>query len=287
MRWRRRRAVNDAALTNGQDQSSARWAWGAWGDRGFVATLWVIAGGYAVFLLLLLATAAWRVEAGSIAAFFERPELRRAMLLSIASVTFSATVATGLAVPIGYLLGRRGFRGRGWVEALVDVPIALPPLVIGLLLLIFFRSPAGAWIERAVGPITYEVPAIVLAQTTIGTAFAARVMRDVFREIPPRAEQIAWTLGCTRRQAFTRVSLPEARRGVVAAWTLAWARSLGEFGPLLVFAGATRMKTEVLSTSVFLELNVGNIQGALVASLLIVTLAAAALVASRWIGGSR
>ena len=259
----------------------------AWSDRAFVATLWTVAGGYALLLVLLLATAAWRIELAAISDFIARPELRRATVLSVASATFSASLATVLAVPIGYLLARTLFRGKTVLETVVDVPIALPPLVVGLLLLIFFRSPVGQSIEAVVGGVTYEVPAILLVQTIIGTAFASRVMRDVFAEISPRGEQIAQTLGCTRRQAFLKVSLPEARRGVLAAWTLAWARSLGEFGPLLVFAGATRMKTEVLSTSVFLELNVGNVQGALVASFVIVVLAAAALAVSRWVGGRR
>ena len=78
--------------------------------------------------------------------------------------------------------------------------------------------------------------------------------------------------------------MPAARRGMVTAFTLAWARSLGEFGPILVFSGATRMKTEVLSTSVFLELSVGNIEAAVAVSLLMVTAAMIALLTVRYFG---
>ena len=102
-------------------------------------------------------------------------------------------------------------------------------------------------------------------------------MRVSFEQINPRTEQVALTLGCTRAQAFWRVSLPETRRGLLTAGTLAWARALGEFGPILVFAGATRLRTEVLSTSVFLELSVGQVEAAVAVSLLMIAAAVAVL----------
>jgi molybdate transport system permease protein len=125
---------------------------------------------------------------------------------------------------------------------------------------------------------------VVLAQFTVSAAFAVRTMRVTFDQISPRTEDIARTLGCSRRQAFWYVTLPEARRGVLAAFTLAWARALGEFGPILVFCGATRMRTEVLSTSVFLELSIGNLEAALAVSLLMIAVAVAVLVVMRSFG---
>jgi molybdate transport system permease protein len=98
---------------------------------------------------------------------------------------------------------------------------------------------------------------------------------------------VALTLGCSRSQAFWRVVFPEARRGLLTALTLAWARSLGEFGPILIFSGATRLRTEVLSTSVFLELSVGNIEAAVAVSLLMVIAAVAVLMIIRLFGLDR
>ncbi len=106
-------------------------------------------------------------------------------------------------------------------------------------------------------------------------------MKTTFDHIDPRCEQVALSLGCTRLEAFGWVVLPEARRGMTTALTLAWARSLGEFGPLLIFAGATRMKTEVLSTTVFLEMNVGDVSAAVAVSLIMVVAAVAVLVIAR------
>jgi molybdate transport system permease protein len=105
-----------------------------------------------------------------------------------------------------------------------------------------------------------------------------------FEQIPPRAEQVALTLGCTRADAFWRVVLPEARRGLLTATTLSWARALGEFGPILIFCGATRMRTEVLPTTVFLELSVGKIEAAVAVSLLMIVVAVVVLVITRRLG---
>src|SRR5262249_17347296 len=160
----------------------------------------------------------------------------------------TAILSVWVAVPLGYLLSRYLFPLKWLVDAIMDIPIVLPPLVIGLSLLILFQTPPGRLIERVV-PVTYAVPGVILAQFAVACAFAVRTMRVTFDGISPRREEVALTLGCARSQAFWLVVLPEARRGLVTAGTLAWARALGEFGPILVFAGATRLKTEVLSTS--------------------------------------
>ncbi|MEO1527930.1 MAG: ABC transporter permease subunit, partial [Planctomycetota bacterium] len=125
---------------------------------------------------------------------------------------------------------------------------------------------------------------VVLAQFSVACAFAVRTMRVTFDQIDPRAEDVARTLGCTRGQAFLQISLPQAWRGMIAATTIAWARALGEFGPILVFAGATRMKTEVLSTTVFLELSIGQLDAAVAVSLLMVAMAAVVLLVLRLLG---
>jgi len=109
-------------------------------------------------------------------------------------------------------------------------------------------------------------------------------MKSKFDHINPRSEQVAISLGSSRSQAFGWVVLPEATPGIMTAFTLAWARSLGEFGPLLIFAGATRMKTEVLSTTVFLEMNVGNIEGAVAVSMIMVGAAVTVLIITRLYG---
>jgi molybdate transport system permease protein len=171
-----------------------------------------------------------------------------------------------------------------WIDAILDIPIVLPPLVIGLALLILFQTPLARWFETHVLSVTFAVPSVILAQFTVACAFAVRTMRATFEQINPREESVALTLGCSRAQAFWMVVLPEARHGLMTAATLAWARSLGEFGPILVFSGATRLRTEVLPTSVYLELSIGNIEAAVAVSLLMILAAVTVLILLRHYG---
>jgi molybdate transport system permease protein len=223
-----------------------------------------------------------------------KPEIRRSILLSMTSCTFSAILSLWVAIPIGYLLARHRFRGRDFIDAALDIPIVLPPLVVGLSLLILFQFPpfitkigrmlpfATRWDEETLNTlVVYQVPAVIIAQFMVAAAFAVRTMKATFEQINPRCEEVALTLGCSRAQAFGCVVLPEAGRGMLTAFTLAWARSLGEFGPLLIFAGATRNKTEVLPTTVFLELSIGDLEAAVAVSLIMVMAAMAVLIVTR------
>ncbi|MGF1483367.1 MAG: ABC transporter permease [Opitutales bacterium] len=268
-------------------------------DRFFYAAFGVIGGTYALLLVLLvmadvlyvfqLDTAAAaggsaKAAAHPIIEALQKPEIRYSIGLTLISCTVAAILSVLTAVPVAYLLARKQFRGRQLVEAIFDIPIVLPPLVVGLSLLILFQflpfNLASRW-------VVYQIPAVILAQYTVAAAFAVRTMRATFDQTDARAENVALTLGCSRWQAFRRVVLPEVRNGMLTAFTLAWARSLGEFGPLLIFAGATRNKTEVLATTVFLELSIGDLEAAVAVSLIMILAALIVLVAARVWGRAR
>ena len=210
-------------------------------------------------------------------------DIRFSIKLSLVSCTLTTLLSLWVAVPIGYLMSRYEFRGKPVIDTLLDIPIVLPPLVVGLSLLILFRYMPD-WLSDAV---VYKWPAVVLAQFMVACAFAVRTMRVTFDQIPQRFEQVALTLGCNRRQAFWRVIMPQAKGGLLAAGTLAWARALGEFGPILVFAGATRQKTEVLPTSAFLELQAGRTEGMLAVSLIMIAAAVVVFLIARTLGMKR
>ena len=228
---------------------------------------------------------AWQRENPRLARFFhnpiitalQKPEIQDSIRLTLISCTITTILSLWVAIPIGYLMSRHHFFGRDLIDAILDIPIVLPPLVVGLSLLILFQFLPVSVREKVV----YQVPAVILAQFAVACAFAVRTMRATFDHIDARHEQVALTLGCSRAQAFGMVVLPEAKRGVLTAATLAWARSLGEFGPLLIFAGTTRSKTEVLSTTVFLELNIGDLGAAVAVSLIMVAAAIIVLVLAR------
>ncbi len=252
-------------------------------DRLFLGCLVGLGSVYvALVLAMLVADASFTTPVHLWRALQSR-EIRYALKLSLLSSSLTTILSLWVAVPIGYLLARVEFRGKAVADAILDVPLVLPPLVVGLSLLILFQSGSGRRLQ-GVFPVTYAIPGVILAQFMVACAFAVRTLRVTFEQINPRGEQVARTLGCGRGEAFWLVVLPEARRGLLTAATLAWARSLGEFGPVLVFAGATRMRTEVLPTTVFLELSVGNVEAAVAVSLLMVSAAVVVLVVIRACG---
>ncbi|OHB75717.1 MAG: molybdenum ABC transporter permease [Planctomycetes bacterium RBG_16_64_10] len=250
-------------------------------DLGFFAGLAILSGVYIVLIVLMLMADATYTTPGTLWAALDSPEIRYAIALSLLSCTFTTVLSLWLSVPIGYVMSRFEFRGKALLDAVLDIPIVLPPLVIGLSLLILFRFAPFRWVSNWV---VYEIPSVVLAQLMVACAFAVRTMRTTFDQIPPRQEQVAMTLGCSRGQAFWYVTLPQAETGMLAAATLAWARSLGEFGPILIFSGSTRLRTEVLPTTVFLEMQAGNLRAALAVSMIMVIAALVALVVARVFG---
>ena len=253
-------------------------------DAPFFAALATLGGAYVLMIALMLAAMAFYSTPRQLWEALQSPEIRYAIRLSLVSCTLTAILSLWVAVPIGYVMSRFRFPGKAAIDAALDIPIVLPLLVVGLGLLILFQTPPGKWFDLHLMRVTFAVPAVVLAQFMVACAFAVRTMRVTFDQISPRTEQVALTLGCGRQAAFWRVVLPEARRGVLTAATLAWARSLGEFGPILVFAGATRMRTEVLPTTVFLELSTGNLAAAVAVSLIMVACALVVLVLARSFG---
>ncbi|MEQ9408281.1 MAG: ABC transporter permease [Fuerstiella sp.] len=269
-------------------------------NRVFYLCMAVLGGTYVVLIVAMLfadvwyvAEKTWGAASGSaepwaamwsdnpIAVALSDAKIRYSIWLSLVSCTLAAVLSVIVAVPIGYLMSRHRFPGRRLLDAVLDIPIVLPPLVVGLSLLILFQFRPFAWIAREV---VYQIPAVILAQFSVACAFAVRTMKSTFDHIDPRCEQVAVALGSSRSQAFGWVVIPEAIPGIMTAFTLAWARSLGEFGPLLIFAGATRMKTEVLSTTVFLEMNVGNIEAAVAVSMIMVAAAVVVLIITRVCG---
>ena len=253
-------------------------------DAGFWLCLSILGGSYVVLIVAMLIADLFFTSPNDLIEALKSPEIKYAIMLSLLSCSMTTLLSLWVGVPMGYLLARTQFWGKTAVDTLLDIPIVLPPLVIGLSLLILFRTWPGRWFEEHILTVTYEIPCVVLAQFSVAAAVAVRTMRVTFEQIPPRTEQVALTLGCTRAQAFWRVALPEARRGLLTAATLSWARSLGEFGPILIFSGATRMRTEVLSTTVFLELSVGKIEAAIAVSLLMIAAAVMVLILTRTLG---
>ncbi|GAB4276721.1 MAG: ABC transporter permease subunit [Deferrisomatales bacterium] len=217
------------------------------------------------------------------------PGIRHAVGLSLATATAASALALLVAVPTAYGLARWRFPGAGAVDVLLDLPVVLSPVALGVSLLLLLRSGWGQWVEEHLIRFVFEVPGIVLAQFIVSLALAIRVLKAAFQQIDVRYEQVARFLGCTPWGAFRRVTLPLARKGVVAAYALAWARAVGEFGATVTLAGAVAGKTETIPVAIYLRMATVDVAGAVALMLLLSGISVGVLVAVRCLGagGSR
>ncbi len=176
-----------------------------------------------------------------------------AILSTLAILPFG----TGLA----WLLARFDWQGKTLVETLVTLPLVLPPVATGLILLRLFgrRGPIGAWLHDALNlDIVFTWRAVFVALSVMSFPLLVRTARVAFEEVNPRLEQIASTLGASPIRVFFTITLPLAWRGVLAGMTLAFARALGEFGATILVAGNIPGRTSTLSLAIFQSVELGE-----------------------------
>jgi molybdate transport system permease protein len=255
--------------------------------RGFSLVIFLFVALFVAAVVGLLIADALFVDLGAMREVLHSREIRAATWLSLWTTTLATLISLAFAVPMGYALSRYRFPGRAIVDTIVDIPIVFPPLVMGLSLLVFFSSAIGLGIEAAGLKFVYQRSGIVLAEFLVAAPFGIRAIRTTFDDIDRRQEEVALTLGYTTAQAFWRVAVPNARGGIISGAILTWARAFGVFGPLVVFVGAVRMRTEVLPTTIYLEASIGRIEVALAVALLMIGIAGVALILIRLFGGER
>jgi molybdate transport system permease protein len=205
--------------------------------------------------------------------------------LSLIAATVAAFLAILLAVPAAYALSRYRFRGREVVDTILEFPIIVSPAALGAILLIFFNNPLGELIQAHGVRFVFTFAGVVLAQFITILGVAVRLLKTSFDEVPLELETVARSLGATPRRAFFTVTLPLARRGLLAAFILAWAKALGEFGATIMVAGTMAMRTETLPIAIFMRLAGADIEGTVALILVLVATGLGALSLSRWLLG--
>jgi molybdate transport system permease protein len=205
--------------------------------------------------------------------------------LSLIAATVAAFLAILLAIPAAYGLSRYRFRCRELVDTILEFPIIVSPAALGAILLIFFNNPFGEWIQAQGIRFVFTFAGIVLAQFVTILGVAVRMLKTTFDEVPPELETVARSLGATPRHAFFTITLPLARRGLLAAFILSWAKALGEFGATIMVAGTMAMRTETLPIAIYLRLASADIEGTVALILILVITGLAALSLSRWLLG--
>ncbi|MCD6600106.1 MAG: ABC transporter permease subunit [Dehalococcoidia bacterium] len=205
-------------------------------------------------------------------------ETQFAINLSLVTSAISTLFCIIVSVPAAYALARCNFQGKSILNTILDVPLALPPLVAGVGLLILFGTTSfGKGLAEAGIRFVFTPQGIILAQFFVNMPFTFRVLRSTFQGINPRYEYVAQTLGSTEAEAFWRVTLPMSRNGLMAGAIITWCRGIGEFGAALMVAGATRLQTETLPISLYLNMSCGELPMAIAAATILIVISLVSL----------
>lgn len=178
-----------------------------------------------------------------------------------------------LGIAVAWLIARREWRGKAIVETAVMLPLFVPPVATGLILLMLFgrNGPLGSSLSGLGVDVVFTWRAVVLACAVMSFPLLVRTTQTAFQEVNPRFEDIARTLGANEWRVFATISLPLALRGIVAGAVLAFARAMGEFGATAVVAGMIPRKTMTISLAIYQNVQLGRDAAAL--PLLIVSIA--------------
>jgi molybdate transport system permease protein len=240
------------------------------------------------FLVLPLAGLVLRAPWSQLWPQLSSPAVGQALRLSLVSATLATLVSLVLGVPLAWVLARGRARGRAVLRALVTVPLVLPPVVGGVALFTVLgrRGVVGQWLDSAFGlTIPFTTTAVVIAETFVAMPFLVISVEGALRAADARFEDVAATLGADRWTTFRRVTLPMVLPGMAAGMLLAWARSLGEFGATVTFAGNYPGTTQTMPLLIYSVLQ-DDPPAAYALSLLLVAASVVVLVLlrGRWLG---
>jgi molybdate transport system permease protein len=220
---------------------------------------------------------------GSLAAALGSGPVVDALVLSLLTTAISLTLTIALATPLAHLLARRRFRGASVVEAIVDLPIVLPPSVAGLALLLAFgrRGVLGEPLAGLGIAIPFTTLAVVLAQTFVSAPFFIRAARAGFAAVDRDFEDAARADGASERQLTWAITLPLAAPALASGIVMTWARALGEFGATIMFAGNVAGRTQTLPLVVYGEFQAGDVDASVAAAAILILAAFGVLIAVR------
>ncbi len=248
------------------------------GDRAMLVAGWILGGVLALPVATLVLRA---VLGGSLAAVLGSPAVLDALALSLGTTACSLALMIAVGMPLALLLARRRFRGAWLLQTVVDLPIVLPPAVAGLALLLVLgrRGLLGGPLDAFGITIPFTTLAVVLAQAFVAAPFFIRSARAGLAAVDRDVEDAARVDGATDPQLLRWITIPLAAPALAAGLVMAWARSLGEFGATIMFAGNVEGRTQTLPLLVYGEFQGGNLDASIAAAAVLVLAAAGVLVA--------
>jgi molybdate transport system permease protein len=257
-----------------------------WGAR----SAYVLAVLMALFLGLPVVTLVVRsLIDGSLADALTADVVLSGLALSLTTTAISLVLTVALGLPLAFVLARRRFPGSGLVEAIVDLPLVLPPAVAGLALLLFLgrRGVLGGPLDAIGIEIPFTTLAVILSQTFVSAPFFIRSARTGIAGVERDFEDAGRVDGATEFEVFRYITVPLAGSALAAGLVMSWARALGEFGATIMFAGNVQGRTETLPLVVYGEFQGGDLNGSIAAASMLVLAAFGVLVAVRFLHWGR
>ncbi len=242
-----------------------------------------VLGWFALLILVPTVALVRQVLSGGFRPFFETlatREVLRAFGLTLGITALATVVNTIFGLALALVLVRQRFWGRALLDGVVDLPFAVSPVVAGLMLILLYGPEGwlGRGLESAGFPVIYAVPGMILATLFVTVPFVVRELVPVLRELGEESEQAAYTLGAGHWRTFWSVTLPSIRWGVAYGVTLTVARSLGEFGAVLVVSGNLIGNTQTATLYIHDGIESFHTEGAYAASLVLAAVSIVLLV---------
>ena len=199
--------------------------------------------------------------------------------MSMKTSIISTLICLVVSLPASYAIYRSSGRYKKIIENIIYTPMSLPHLVSGIALLLFFGNRGiGKFLEQYLKlDFVYTVSGIILAQVFVNLSFSIQTILNSLEEIDPKTIFVSRTLGCNEFQSFMHIVLPSLKRGIMSSTVMTWSRALGEFGAVMMIAGTTRMKTEVLPTAIYLNMATGDLNLAIGTATILIAISLACM----------
>jgi len=255
-----------------------------WGDTlasGLGITALALVAGF--ISLPIVSLILWTISEDSWRAMAS-PLARDALLLSMRTTAISMLIIVLVGTPAAYVLARADFRGKRFLDALIDIPAVLPPSAAGIALLLTFGrfGLVGKYFDAFGVTISFTTAAVVIAEIFVAAHFYVRQASVGFSSVRRDVEEAAMVDGAGRFTVFTKVTVPLAFPALVAGALTAWARALGEFGATIIFAGSFKGITQTIPLAIFAEFQ-SDIDAAVALSVLVLGFAFAVILTVRYL----
>ncbi len=222
-------------------------------DFYFNLTISLIAGIFVSLIVLPLLALFTATSLGELIYQFRSPMILSAVFISLETSLTVVFLSLCLGIPVAYLLAMKDFKGKEILDTLVDLPVAMPPLVAGLALLILLggNNKFGRLLSDHGIDLIFSKKGIIIAQLFVSIPFLIKSTKDAFKSISKNVINASLTLGASKFYMFKTVLLPLAKNGIYTGMIMTWARALGEFGATSMVAGCIPFRTETMTVAIY------------------------------------